>query len=137
MAAADPANSRASVAIVGGGLAGLAAAVALADRGLEITLYESRPRLGGRASSFVDPATGEHVDNCQHVSMSCCTNLTHFCNRVGTGALFSREPEIHFLSPEGRISHLRAGLLPAPFHLAGSFLATNYLTLRERIRVAY
>src|SRR5690348_10787867 len=72
------------VVIVGGGLAGLAAATALVGRGLRITLFESRPRLGGRASSFLDPTTGEPVDNCQHVSMACCTNLADFCRRVGT-----------------------------------------------------
>ncbi len=125
------------VAIVGGGLAGLAAAVALADRGLAITLFESRPRLGGRASSFPDPTTGELVDNCQHVSMSCCTNLTDFCRRVGTAELFRPVPRITFLDPEGRTSHLQAGPLPAPFHLAASFLRTRYLTLRERLQVAW
>ena len=55
------------VVIIGGGLAGLATASVLVDRGLRITLLESRPRLGGRASSFTDPVTGEQVDNCQHV----------------------------------------------------------------------
>src|SRR5262249_35286420 len=69
--------------IVCGSLAGLAGAGGLVGRGLEITLLESRPRLGGRASSFTDPATGELVDNCQHVSMGCCTNLADFCRRVG------------------------------------------------------
>src|SRR5882724_2618716 len=125
------------VVIVGGGLAGLAVASRLVDRGLRITLLESRPRLGGRASSFSDPATGELVDNCQHVSMACCTNLADFCARVGTRHLFRREPSIVFLSPEGRISRLRAGILPAPFHLAGSFLKANYLSLVEKLRVAY
>ncbi len=117
------------VVIVGGGLAGLAAAVGLAGKDLDITLLESRPRLGGRASSFPDPATGELVDNCQHVSMACCTNLADFCRRVGTADLFRREPGVLFLSPEGRYSTLRAGPLPAPFHLTGSFLRANYLTL--------
>ncbi|HWE37962.1 MAG TPA: hydroxysqualene dehydroxylase HpnE [Isosphaeraceae bacterium] len=125
------------VVIVGGGLAGLAAASALVDRGLRITLIESRPRLGGRASSFTDPVTGEQVDNCQHVSMSCCTNLADFCRRVGLSHLFRRDPEVVFLSPEGRVSRLRAGLLPAPLHLAGSFLRAGYLTWREKARVAY
>ena len=125
------------VAIVGGGLAGLAAAVALADRGLAITVFEGRPRLGGRASSFHDPTTGEPVDNCQHVSMTCCTNLADFCRRVGTADLFRPVPRITFLDPEGRTSHLEAGPLPAPFHLAGSFLRTQYLTLGERLRVAW
>lgn len=125
------------VVIVGGGLAGLAAASALIDRGLRITLLESRPRLGGRASSFTDPVTGEQVDNCQHVSMVCCTNLADFCRRVGIDGLFRREPEVVFLSRQGRISRLRAGGAPAPFHLTGSFLKANYLTMRDKLRVGY
>jgi len=123
--------------IVGGGLGGLAAASALVGRGLRLTLIESRPRLGGRASSFTDPVTGEPVDNCQHVSMVCCTNLAAFCRRVGLDDLFRREPEVLFLSPEGKVSRLRAGHLPAPLHLAGSFLGANYLTWRDKARVAY
>ena len=124
------------VVIVGGGLAGLAAASTLVQRGLSLTLVESRPRLGGRASSFLDPVTGESVDNCQHVSMACCTNLADFCERVGVSGLFRREPEVVFLSREGRVSRLRAGALPAPFHLAGSFLRANYLSAVEKLRVA-
>jgi len=125
------------VVIVGGGLAGLSAAAVLAGHGLDITLLESRPRLGGRAGSFTDPATGELVDNCQHVSMSCCTNLADFCDRVGTGTLFRRAPEILFLDEAGVVSPLRPGPWPAPFHLAGSFLRAGYLTLGEKLRVAY
>src|SRR5271170_5726603 len=90
------------VVIVGGGLAGLATAAALVDRGLRITILESRPRLGGRASSFSDPATGELVDNCQHVSMPCCTNLADFCRRVGISSMLRRERELDFLDPRGR-----------------------------------
>ena len=89
------------IVIVGGGLAGLAVASCLVDRGLRITILESRPRLGGRASSFPDPATGELVDNCQHVSMACCTNLADFCRRVGIGEMLRREPELVFLGPDG------------------------------------
>ncbi|AGA29374.1 hydroxysqualene dehydroxylase HpnE [Singulisphaera acidiphila] len=125
------------VVIVGGGLAGLAAASALAGHDVRISLIESRPRLGGRASSFIDPATGESVDNCQHVSMTCCTNLADFCRRVKIHELFRREEAIVFLSPEGRTSTLRAGFLPAPLHLAGSFLRANYLRWSEKLRVAY
>src|SRR5256886_11161473 len=60
--------------IFGGGLAGLAAGVALADSGWRVRLFEQRPFLGGRATSYVLP-DGEHVDNCQHVTLGCCTNL--------------------------------------------------------------
>ena len=127
-----------TVTIVGGGLAGLAAAVALARAGgCRVRLIESRPRLGGRASSFPDPLTGELVDNCQHVSMACCTNLADFCRAVGTAELFRRVPDVVFLSPEGKLSRLQAGPWPAPLHLSGSFLRANYLTLAERLRVAY
>ncbi len=125
------------IVIVGGGLAGLAVASSLVDRGLRITLLESRPRLGGRASSFPDPVTGELVDNCQHVSMACCTNLADFCRRVGIDAMLRREPELVFLGPEGAISRFRTGPGPAPFHLAGSFLSARFLGLRDKMRVAY
>lgn len=125
------------VLIVGGGLAGLAAAVSLADQGFAITLLESRPRLGGRASSFPDPLTGALVDNCQHVSMRCCTNLADFCRRVGADGAFRREAGVNFLGPDGRLSTLSAGWLPAPLHLASSFLRLNFLTTSEKLRVAY
>ncbi len=125
------------LAIVGGGLAGLAVAASMVGRDVRITLFESRPRLGGRASSFQDPSTGEMVDNCQHVSMACCTNLTDFCRKVGVADLFRRVPDVVFLSPEGKLSKLEAGPLPAPLHLSGSFLRANYLSWFERIRVAY
>ena len=131
------ASTRTRVLIVGGGLAGLASAVALAGRGLDITLVESRPRLGGRASSFVDPATGELVDNCQHVSMSCCTNLADFCRRVGTAHLFKLVPEITFVGHDGALSRLSAGPLPAPLHLSGSFLRSRYLSFSDKLRVGY
>jgi squalene-associated FAD-dependent desaturase len=125
------------VVIVGGGLAGLAAASGLVGRGLRITLLESRPRLGGRASSFTDPVTDELVDNCQHVSMACCTNLADFCQRVGVADLFRCEPAVVFLGPEGRVSRLRAGLGPAPFHLTESFLSASYLNWSDKLRVGY
>ncbi len=125
------------IVIVGGGLAGLAVASCLVDRGLKITILESRPRLGGRASSFPDPATGELVDNCQHVSMACCTNLADFCRKVGIGEMLRRESELVFLGPDGTISRFRAGRGPAPFHLAGSFLSAHFLKLRDKLSVAY
>jgi squalene-associated FAD-dependent desaturase len=125
------------VVIVGGGLAGLATAAALVDRHLQITILESRPRLGGRASSFTDPITGELVDNCQHVSMACCTNLADFCRRVGIDGMFRREQELVFLALDGRISRFRAGAGPAPFHLTGSFLAARFLSFGDKLRIAY
>ena len=81
-----------SVLIIGGGLAGLAAATALAPRGFRVTLLESRNRLGGRASSFNDSATGQLIDTCQHVSMGCCTNLTHFCKTLKIDSFIAPQP---------------------------------------------
>jgi squalene-associated FAD-dependent desaturase len=126
-----------SVLIIGGGLAGLAAATALAPRGFRVTLLESRNRLGGRASSFTDAATGQLVDACQHVSMGCCTNLAHFCRTVGIDHLLRPQPVLYFMTPDRRVSRFRAGRLPAPLHLAGSFLGAHYLTLGEKLRIVW
>jgi uncharacterized protein with NAD-binding domain and iron-sulfur cluster len=73
-----PVMQSSTVAIAGGGLAGLAAGCALAEAGFRVTLFERRPYLGGRASSYQHPGTGEVVDNCQHVLLGCCTNLIDF-----------------------------------------------------------
>src|SRR5205809_5465427 len=110
-----------SVLIIGGGLAGLAAATALAPRGGRVTLLESRGRLGGRAGSFRDAASGQLVDACQHVSMGCCTNLAHFCRTVGIDRLLRPHPCLHFLTPDPRLSRFRADPWPAPLHPARSF----------------
>src|SRR5262245_19367024 len=124
-----------SLLIIGGGLAGLATATALAPRGFRVTLLEARNRLGGRASSFTDTATGQLVDTCQHVSMGCCTNLAHFCRTVGIDHLLRTEPVLYFMTPDRRLSRFRADRWPAPFHLARSFLAAHYLAAGEKLRI--
>jgi squalene-associated FAD-dependent desaturase len=124
------------IAIVGGGLAGLAAAVALAGRGFRIDLFEARNRLGGRATSFRDPNSGELVDHCQHVSMGCCTNLADFCRRTGIADQFTRQRVLHFYSPEGRRYRLAASRwLPAPLHLLPGLLRLGYLSRGERLGI--
>ena len=122
--------------IVGGGLAGLAAAVALAQREIAVTVLESRPRLGGRASSFVDKASGTQIDNCQHVSLGCCTNFQHFCRTVGLGDLFRTESELYFIGRDNVVNRLSAGALPAPFHFLGSFGKLSYLSTGDLLRIA-
>src|SRR5438045_8775181 len=74
-----------TVGIIGGGLAGLSAACALSSSGFRVTLFERRPYLGGRASSYEHPGTGEVVDNCQHVLFGCCTNLIAFYRTIAIG----------------------------------------------------
>src|SRR5216684_1110720 len=126
-----------SVVIIGGGLAGLAAAAALAPCGFQVTVLESRNRLGGRAGSFQDAGTGQLIDACQHVSMGCCTNFAHFCRTVGIAHLLRREPCLYFMTPDRRVSAFRADLLPAPFHLARSFWKAHYLTVGDKLRIAW
>ena len=126
-----------TVAIVGGGLAGLAAAVALGSAGCRIDLFESRRWLGGRAASFRDPTTGELVDHCQHVSMGCCTNLADFCRRTGIDGLFRRDRTLHFIGPDGRRFPLQADRwLPAPLHLMRGFWSLKYLSRQDRFGIA-
>jgi squalene-associated FAD-dependent desaturase len=126
-----------TVAIIGGGLAGLATATALAPHGFQIRLLESRNRLGGRASSFQDSVTGQLIDACQHVSMGCCTNLAHFCHTIGIDRYLAPQPCLYFMTPDRRVSQFGADTWPAPFHLSRSFLRAHYLTLVEKLRIAW
>jgi squalene-associated FAD-dependent desaturase len=126
-----------SVAIIGGGLAGLAAATAMAQNDVEVTILESRGRLGGRAGSFHDPITGQLIDTCQHLNFGCCTNFTHFCATVGVAKFLEPQPCLHFMTPDGRMSQFAGDGLPAPLHLLRSFWRGHYLTSSEKLRVAY
>ena len=124
-----------SVIVIGGGLAGLAAGVALAESGWRVRLFEQRPFLGGRATSYVLP-DGEHVDNCQHVTLGCCTNLEDFYRRVGSADKIRFFDRLFFLDPQGRRGEMQAGMLPAPFHMTGSFAAFAPLTLMDKLSIA-
>jgi squalene-associated FAD-dependent desaturase len=126
-----------SVLIVGGGLAGLAAAVALAPRGYRVTVLEARPRLGGRASSFSDPATGQLVDACQHVSMGCCTNFAHFCRTIGVERFLEPQRTLWFRTPDRRTSTFRSDPWPAPFHLGRALAGAHYLTATDKLRIGW
>jgi squalene-associated FAD-dependent desaturase len=130
-------STRPKVLVIGGGLAGLAGASALAPRGFQVTVLESRNRLGGRAGSFTDAVTGQLVDACQHVSMGCCTNFQHFCRTVGIDHLLAPQPTLYFMTPDGRVSRFGADRLPAPFHLARSLWRAHYLTVADKLRIAW
>lgn len=121
--------------VIGGGLAGLAAGVALADSGWRVRLFELRPYLGGRATSYVLP-NGEHVDNCQHVTLGCCTNLDDFYRRVGSGGKIKFFDRLVFLDPQGRTGEMQRGMLPAPFHMLGSFAAFAPLSIADKLSIA-
>ncbi|MBS1852617.1 MAG: FAD-dependent oxidoreductase [Acidobacteria bacterium] len=124
------------VAVVGGGLAGLAAACALAENGIQVTVFERRPYLGGRASSYQHPSTGEIVDNCQHVLLGCCTNLLDFYGRVGVQDKIRWYDHLTFLEPGGRASIIGSSALPAPLHTAPSFLKASCLSLMDKLSIA-
>lgn len=125
-----------SALVIGGGLAGIATAVALGKHGVEVTLLEARSRLGGRAASFSDPAGGESIDNCQHVSMGCCTNFFDLCETVGTQELFREESRLNFIGPDGRVSPFYASRLPAPLHLFPALVRMRFLNWRDKWHIA-
>jgi len=129
-------NPQPTVAIAGGGLAGLAAACALSDIGFKVTLFERRPYLGGRASSYEHPGTGEVVDNCQHVLFRVCTNLVEFYRRIGVEDKIRWYDTMTFLEPGGRASVMQASPLPAPLHTAPSFLSFPFLDAKDKLAIS-
>jgi zeta-carotene desaturase len=126
----------ATVAIAGGGLAGLAAGCALAEAGFRVSLFERRSYLGGRASSYQHPGTGEIVDNCQHVLLGCCTNLLDFYRRAGTLDKIRWYEKLTFLEPGGRASVISPSALPAPLHTAPAFLRADCLSLSDKLSIS-
>ncbi|MEU5279834.1 hydroxysqualene dehydroxylase HpnE [Streptomyces asoensis] len=140
---ADGAGASGSAArgavVVGGGLAGVTAALALADAGVRVTLLEGRPRLGGLAFSF---RRGDlTVDNGQHVYLRCCTAYRWFLDRIEAGALAPLQdrldvPVLDLDRPAGRrLGRLRRDALPVPLHLGRSLATYPHLSLAERAAV--
>jgi squalene-associated FAD-dependent desaturase len=124
-----------SVLVIGGGLAGLSSAIALAEAGFRVQLVEKRPHLGGRATSYTLP-DGSEVDNCQHVTLGCCTNLADFYRRVGASGKIRFYDRLYFVDREGRRSEIEASPLPPPLHMAPSFLLFDALTLADKRSIA-
>lgn len=121
-----------SVAILGGGLAGLAAAVAAVEHGFRVELFEQAPTLGGRAGSYHDTQADQFVDLSPHVAMGCCTNLLDFCRRTETADGFDRSTTLHFFGPDGiRHDFAASRWLPAPLHLMPGLWRLGYLTGSE------
>lgn len=125
------------VAVVGGGLAGIAAALRCADAGCEVTLFEARPKLGGLTHSF---QRGElSVDNGQHVFLRCCTAYLALLDRLGVADRVALQPRLDIpvrSAARGRTARLRRNRLPAPLHLGGSMLRYSPLSYAERLRFA-
>ncbi len=122
--------------MIGGGLAGIAAALDCAQAGARVTLLEVRRRLGGAAYSF--ERDGLRIDNGQHVFLRCCIAYRGLLARLGSehGVVLQERLQIPVLSPGREPVVLRRGSLPAPLHLAGALMRYRYLTRAQRLGAA-
>src|SRR5271169_637248 len=125
------------VLVVGGGFAGLAAGVALAQEGRRVRLLEQKPHLGGRAFSFIDSTTGSTVDNGQHLFMGCYHQTIEFFKTIGTldRLHFQSGLSVQFLEADGRLSSLECPRLPAPWHLLAGVLRSASFNWSEKLEV--
>jgi len=124
-----------SVIVVGGGLAGLSAACTLAEAGYQVRLLEKRRYLGGRASSYEHPGTGEVIDNCQHVLLGNCVNLINLYQRLGVSDAIRWFDRLTFIEPGGRRSILEPSFLPAPFHSMPAFLRASAFSFSDKLAI--
>ncbi len=125
-----------TVTVIGGGVAGMSAACALAQAGYRVQLVERRGYLGGRASSYLHPGVNEVIDNCQHVLFGCCTNLIGFYKRIGVQKKIHWTTEMTMIEPGGRHSTLGPSSLPAPLHGLPKLLSARAFTLADKIALA-
>jgi zeta-carotene desaturase len=128
-------TSHYDVVIVGAGFAGLSAAAALVERNARVLVLEARPRLGGRATAFPDRATGELVDNGQHVLFGCYRETFSFLRRIGAEGHVRLQPslEVPFIAPGGTLTRLRCPDLPPPLHLLAGVLEWEALPFMDRL----
>jgi monoamine oxidase len=128
-------SARGEVVVIGGGLAGITAAIALREAGAAVTLLEARPRLGGATCSF---SRGDLVvDNGQHVFLRCCTAYRGLLARLGvTGSVTLQDRfDVTVLRPGGR-ARLRRTALPGPLHMGQALAGYHFLSPTQRLRVA-
>jgi squalene-associated FAD-dependent desaturase len=133
----EPPAFQPGVVVLGGGVAGISAALHLLEAGFPVTLVEARRFLGGRAFSFVDAATGEAVDNGQHVITAGCTRFLDLLQRLGARERWFLQERLNIpvRSRSGVVGALRTGPVPSPFHLLGSLLRYPHLGLRDKLSV--
>jgi squalene-associated FAD-dependent desaturase len=124
------------VVVIGGGLAGITAAITLCEAGVRVTLLEARPWLGGATCSF--SRGGLKIDNGQHVFLRCCTSYRELLARLGvTGSATLQDRfDVTVLAPGGGRARLRRSALPAPLHLGRALASYGFLSVPERLRVA-
>ncbi len=131
-----PNSAGKTVTVIGGGVAGMSAACALAEAGFRIHLVERRGYLGGRASSYLHPGVNEVIDNCQHVIFGCCTNLIGFYRRIGAADKIHWTSDMVMIEPGGRRSKLGPAPLPAPLHGLSRLLTSSAFTLEDKFSLA-
>jgi squalene-associated FAD-dependent desaturase len=126
------------VIVVGAGFAGLSAACALAEQGRHVLVLEARPTIGGRATAFTDPATGERVDNGQHVLIGCYRETFAFLRRIGAehNVRLQRDLSLDIVDRAGHWSRLSCPHLPPPLHLLVGAMTWSALSWRDRIALA-
>jgi squalene-associated FAD-dependent desaturase len=129
--------SEKSAIVVGGGVAGMSAACALAEAGLRVQLVERRGYLGGRASSYRHPGVEEVIDNCQHVLFGCCTNLIGFYRRIGVADRIHWTRTMTMIEPGGRRTLLGPSWLPAPLHGLPSLFTAKALSRADKMALAH
>jgi zeta-carotene desaturase len=123
--------------VIGGGFAGFSAATALAEHGAKVLVLEARPGLGGRATAFTDPETGERVDNGQHILMGCYTDTLAFLARIGASDRVKWQSglKIPMIDRQGHHSVLSLPALPPPLNFLAGILSWDALSWRERLSV--
>lgn len=131
-----------TVAVIGGGVAGMSAACALAEAGYRVELIERRGYLGGRASSYLHPGVNEVIDNCQHVVFGCCTNIVGFYRRIGVADKIHWTSDMTMIEPGGRRSRLgpfKLGPmgLPAPLHGMPGLLGASAFSFADKLALAH
>lgn len=134
-------NTVKSVAVIGGGVAGMSAACALVEAGFAVQLIERRGYLGGRASSYLHPGVNEVIDNCQHVLFGCCTNLIGFYRRIGVVDKIHWTNDMTMIEPGGKRSRLGPFTLgplrlPAPLHGMPSLLSSSAFSMADKLALA-
>ena len=121
--------------MIGGGLAGMSCAVALAESGVRVRLFDKKPHLGGRATSYTLP-DGNEVDNCQHLTLGCCTNLADFFRRVGAAGKIRIYDRLHLMDRRGVRGTMKSGILPPPLHMAPSMIFFRALSTADKRGIA-
>ncbi len=115
----------------------MAAAAALGGDGHEVEVLEARPYPGGRAASYQVPglASGQSIDNCQHILLRCCVNLLDFYRRLGAEQAIEFHKQYSFIEPGGRVSVLKTGRFAPPLHFAESFARLRFLSSMDKFAV--